>query len=206
MLNRGIFHPPTTHRDERAISFFRILVTGPFEVDFKNIAFTLKGISLAKEKHKLRLELIRVSQFPLTREEEEILKPDAYHVHVPHFSMGEIYRSADLFVSMSKEAEGFGLPALEAMACGVPTVLSNISSYMSFDELLDYAVFVEPADPEALANAIGELFYDRPLREKLIRRGLTVVEKFTKEAVVARLETAFNAIRYTYISRKYSRP
>lgn len=200
MLNRDIFCPARNRREEENKPSFSILVTGPFEVDFKNIAPALRGVSLAKKRLGSTIKLTRVSQFPLTPEEKAIIEPDVYHFHVPHFSMGEIYRASDLFISMSKEAEGFGLPALEAMGCGVPVILSRISSYTSFDMPLDYALFVDPSDDKALAEAIIELFHNRPLRIRLAQRGLTVAGKFTKEKMVNRLEQAFEEIE-----RKYGR-
>ena len=173
-----------------------ILVVGPFEVDFKNIAAALRGITITKKRFDRPVKLIRASQFPLSRDEELIIKPDVYHYHVPHNKMGGIYRDADLFISMSREAEGFGLPALEAMACGVPVILSKISSYMSFDETADYAAFVDSSDPESIAKTIQEVVSNKPLRDKLIRRGLEVAGKFTKEKVLERLTTAFKEILY----------
>lgn len=173
---------------------FKILVVGPFDVIFKNIATALKGVLLAKEKMKLPVKLIRASQFPLSDEEKKIITPDAYHFHVPHQSMGEIYRNADLFISTSHEAEGFGLPALEAMGCGIPTILSNISSYTSFDYPLDYALFIDPSDTKALEEGISRLYHDSSLRDRLASRGLSVAENFTKEKVVSRLENAFAEI------------
>jgi glycosyltransferase involved in cell wall biosynthesis len=195
MLNREIFHPLKGRSDEKGLNPFKILVVGPFEADVKNIATALKGISLARKRLDVVIKLIRISQFPLSPEEKGIMEPDEYHAHVPYPGMGEFYRNADLLISVSKEAEGFGLPALEAMGCGVPTILSRISSYTSFDRSLDYALFVEPPDYESLAESIVVLFNDRPLRERLIQRGLTIAEKFTKEGVVARLKAAFETIR-----------
>ena len=205
MLNRNVFYPASNRIRDMDPPGFRILVVGPFEVDFKNIAFTLRGVCLAKRKLGSTVKLLRVSQFPLTREERVIIEPDVYHLQVPHFSMGDIYRSADLFASMSKEAEGFGLPALEAMACGVPTLLSRISSYTSFDQPCDYALFLNPEDPEKLAGAIEDFFQNTPLREKYRQRGLAVSRKFTKEAVVKRLEAAFNEIICMKKTRRVNR-
>jgi len=194
MLNRNVFYPAKSSVNKKDGLLLNILVVGPFEVDFKNVAFTLRGVSLAKERLGPTLKLIRVSQFPFTNEEKAIIEPDVYHFHLPHLSMGEIYREADLFVSMSKEAEGFGLPALEAMACGVPAILSEISSYTSFDEPHDYALFLKPSDPETLAGAIEEVLRNRPLRERFIQRGLDVAGKYTKEMVVKRLDAAIRKI------------
>jgi glycosyltransferase involved in cell wall biosynthesis len=88
------------------------------------------------------------------------------------------------------------------MGCGVPTILSKISSYTSFDERLDYALFVEPSDHEALAEAISELFHNNPLRVRLIQRGLDVAGKFTREIVLTRLRTAFGEIIARHVSQR----
>jgi glycosyltransferase involved in cell wall biosynthesis len=196
MVNRDIFYPSQGRHTEKRNSPFRILVVGPFEADFKNIPVALRGVVLAGKRLGVPLKLIRASQFPLSDEEQTIIKPDAYHFHVPYHEMGEIYRSADLFISMSKEAEGFGLPALEAMSCGVPTILSSISSYTSFDETRNYSLFVKHSDPESLADAIVEIFNNRTLREKLVHQGLIVAGKFTKENVLNRLNSSFESILY----------
>jgi glycosyltransferase involved in cell wall biosynthesis len=204
MINRDIFYPDRTFikRDPASLN---VLVIGPFEADVKNIGAALRGISAAREKLKIPMKLIRVSQLPLTDAEKTIINPDEYHLLVPYRSMGAIYRDADILISMSKEAEGFGLPAIEAMACGVPTILSRIPSYLCLDEIHDYAFFVEHSDSVALAEALTTIYRDKPLRERLIRRGFSIVEKFTQEKVVDRLEATFDAIRRRYISGSSTR-
>jgi glycosyltransferase involved in cell wall biosynthesis len=196
MVNRDVFYPSQGRHNEKETSPFRILVVGPFEADFKNITVALRGIVLAKKRLKVPVKLIRASQFPFSDKEQAIIKPDAYHFRVPYYEMGEIYRGADLFISMSKEEEGFGLPALEAMACGVPTILSSISSYTNFDETRNHSLFVKTSDPESLADAIVEIFNNRTLKEKLIHQGLIVAGKFTKENVLNRLNSSFESILY----------
>jgi glycosyltransferase involved in cell wall biosynthesis len=194
MINRDIFFP-AMDTPGRGDGSFTIMVVGMFDADVKNIRTVLYGISIARSRLSFPLKVVRVSPFPLTREEEMILKPDEYHSHVPYHSMGNIYREADIFISLSKEAEGFGLPAVEAMGCGVPAILSRISSYTSLDEPLDYALFVDSSDHNALAEAIVELLHNRPLRERLRQRGLTVAEKFTREKMASRLNCAFEEIK-----------
>ena len=194
MIDKDLFYPPLGKRDDAINRPFTILVVGPFESDFKNIAAALMGIKLAKKRLKTPVKLIRVSQLPLSNEERKILQPDVYHFHVPHNEMGEIYREADLFVSMSKEAEGFGLPAVEAMACGVPTILSRVSSYMGFDETTDYSFFVEWSDPESLAHAIVEICENRVLRENLAHRGKIIAAKFSEKSLIRRLTDSFAII------------
>ena len=194
MIDKDTFYPLPMSLNDSINRPFTILVVGPFESDFKNIAAALMGIKFAKKRLKTPVKLIRVSQLPLSNEERKILQPDEYHFHVPHNEMGEIYREADLFISISKEAEGFGLPAVEAMACGVPTILSRVSSYMGFDETTDYSFFVDGSDPESLAHAIVETCENRALRENLADRGKIVAAKFGEKNLIRRLTDSFAAI------------
>ncbi len=80
-----------------------------------------------------------------------------------------LYSLADLFVFPSI-AEGFGLPPLEAMACGTPVLLPNISC---FTELYRECSMVVDLDrPDRMARAIGRLLVDLPLQAELIEKGL----------------------------------
>lgn len=193
MLNRDIFYPSKISALKEHLDVLNVLVIGPFEADVKNIRTTLKGISIARRRLSIPLKLIRVSQFALSDDEKKIIKPDIFHSHVPHVAIGEIYRGADLLISMSKKEEGFGLPPLEAMGCGIPAVLSRIPSHLSYADPQDYAIFVE-SDPEAVSGAILAVWESGELRERLRRRGLSVAERFTKESVLLRLTGAFSEI------------
>lgn len=86
-----------------------------------------------------------------------------------------LYTLADLFAFPSLY-EGFGLPPLEAMACGTPVVTSNVSS---LPEVVGAAALtVDPYDVEALANAMGRVLDDPSLRSSMVRRGLVRAREF----------------------------
>lgn len=80
-----------------------------------------------------------------------------------------LYNAAQVHVYPSLY-EGFGLPPLEAMACGTPTVTSNVSSLP--EVVGDAALLVDPRDPEALAEALWRAYGDEDLRRHLRERGL----------------------------------
>lgn len=86
------------------------------------------------------------------------------------------YAAADAFVYPSLE-EGFGLPPLEAMACGAPVVTANTSSLP--EVVGDAALTVDPTDLNALAGAMAGLCTDPPLRSRLRLAGLQRAARFT---------------------------
>lgn len=89
-----------------------------------------------------------------------------------------LYNLAEIFVYPSF-FEGFGLPPLEAMACGVPIIVSNKSSLP--EVVGEAAIAVDPARIEELVSAIRNILEDRNLKERLINRGLERIKNFKWE-------------------------
>lgn len=87
---------------------------------------------------------------------------------VPDATLAALYRLASLFAFPSLY-EGFGLPPLEAMACGTPVVTSRRSSLP--EVLGDAAEYVDPYDIEDIAMALGRVLDDADRRAELRRRG-----------------------------------
>ena len=73
--------------------------------------------------------------------------------------------------------EGFGLPILEAMACGTPVITSNVSSMPEVAG--DAAILVDPMNVSAIASAIGSIIADNSLRNDLRSRGLYRAKQFS---------------------------
>jgi glycosyltransferase involved in cell wall biosynthesis len=89
-----------------------------------------------------------------------------------------LYSHADLFVFPSLY-EGFGMPVVEAMACGAPVVTSNRSSLPEVAG--DAALLVNPESDEELAEAMARILRDASLRESLRRKGFERAKQFTWE-------------------------
>jgi glycosyltransferase involved in cell wall biosynthesis len=95
---------------------------------------------------------------------------------VPHDDLPTLYAAAELFVYPSLY-EGFGLPVVEAMACGAPVVTSNVSSLPEVAG--DAAVLVDPRDESAIGDAVVDLLQDDRARAELRARGLARARQFT---------------------------
>jgi glycosyltransferase involved in cell wall biosynthesis len=90
----------------------------------------------------------------------------------------KIYAAADLLVVPSR-IEGFGLPVLEAMACGTPVVCSRAASLPEVGG--DAVVYFDPEDPEELAGAIERVLSSEELQLSLKAKGLERAKQFTWE-------------------------
>ncbi len=88
--------------------------------------------------------------------------------YVPDKDLAALYTGAELFAYPSLY-EGFGLPVLEAMACGTPVVCANTSSLPEFAG--DAALLVSPEDSDAIADALEAVCTDSGIREGLTQRG-----------------------------------
>jgi glycosyltransferase involved in cell wall biosynthesis len=106
--------------------------------------------------------------------------------YVPDESLPALMSGARLFVYPSLY-EGFGLPPLEAMACGTPVVTSNVSSIP--EVVGDAALMVDPYDVDELAETMRKVLQDERLREEMRRKGLVRAKLFSWE------ETARNTRR-----------
>ena len=122
----------------------------------------------------LRLVLIgddvsRYASLRRTADEAGVRQEVRFFGFVPHETLAALYRMATVFAFPSLY-EGFGLPPLEAMACGTPVVTSRISSLP--EVVGDGALLVDPYNEDDIAQGIARLLDDQDLRARLVERGL----------------------------------
>jgi|GEM_PF-1493402 len=191
-IDLSLFHPGNRATFPKK----RVLIAGPTEVDLKDIKTALKAAKILKKKLGDTVEIIRVSQFPISQEEQSLEVVDEYYNPSSREEMAKIYSSCDVLMASSKgKEEGFDLSPIEAMACGTPVVLTDISAYRSYDEVTDYALFVPPQDPETMAQAVIHLLEDKDLYIRLQKRGLEVAKKYDWDIVENEVETVFSEIK-----------
>lgn len=148
--------------------------------DYKDARTLLKAVVLIAGDFT-DLQLVFVGGGPLTANESRYISELGLTARVQQVSLGEdqmasAYANARLCVFPSRY-EGFGLPALEAMACGTPLILANSSSLPEVGGKA--AVYFAPGDEEALAREIATLLRDDEAQQRLSRLGIERAEMFT---------------------------
>jgi glycosyltransferase involved in cell wall biosynthesis len=102
-----------------------------------------------------------------------------------------LYSMADVFAFPSF-FEGFGIPPLEAMACGAPVITSNISSLP--EVVGDAALLVDPHKTNELANAIMRLLEDEQLREELRQKGYQQAQRYTWKQAASKMLSIYQRL------------
>ena len=190
----GFLDPDGIAQEERQRILERYQIQYPFLLYAGNIrrhkniprlveAFAVLRAQLAGDRRYRDLHLVVIgdviSEHPEVR--QTVIKSRVEHMvrflgFVPLETLRCFYEAAAAFVFPSQH-EGFGLPPLEAMACGAPVVVSNVSSLP--EVVGDAAVLVNPENVFDIARGIGDVLLDERLRADLIRRGREQARRFS---------------------------
>jgi glycosyltransferase involved in cell wall biosynthesis len=160
-----------------------ILYVGTLEPR-KNLGRLVRALKRVREEGR-RHHLVMVGEVGwmmegFAQEIEELGLEDVVHLtgFVPTEDLPGLYSLATVFAFPSLY-EGFGLPPLEAMACGTPVLTSNNSSLA--EVCGEAAYLVEPQDEDALVEGLRRLLGDAELRLELARRGVERARSFSWE-------------------------
>lgn len=181
--------------DAKTVEAFRQVngLTKPFMMytgqwrQHKNLVRLLKAFKQVRQSQDVQLVLVGKIDpaFPIIPQtirdfglEQDVILTD----FVPDEELPTYYAAADLFVFPSLE-EGFGLPPLEAMACGT-TVASSNASVMP-EVLGEAAIYFNPHSVEDMTNVLGKLMKDQKLRGEYRKKGFAQVQKYSWERTAA---------------------
>lgn len=144
----------------------------------KNIARLLQAFAIAKIDSRLRLILTSETTDELRSiiYKNKIIDRVIFCGKLTENQLIEYYRGAIGMVYPSLY-EGFGLPVIEAMACGTPTLTSNVTSLPEIAG--DAALLVSPYETEAIAHGIEQIVHDDEIRKRIIEKGLQRVKLFS---------------------------
>ena len=182
---QGVDHNIFLPQETPIFDFQYILYVGS-EQPRKNLSSLLKAFQIIKlDTHFKDLKLIKIGSPGLEADRKSTLKMiDKLNLQndvifpgfVPEAELPKYYSKAACFVLPSLY-EGFGLPILEAMACGCPVIASNVTS---IPEVVDDAgLLADPLNVKEIVNAIEQVLSDDGLREKLIDKGFAQSRKFS---------------------------
>ena len=165
----------------------RLMTTASADVPMKGLRYLLEAVAKLRTERDVELTVIGSPRdengAPRLIRELGIDDAVTFVSGVPQERIVELYAEAEVAVVPSLY-EGFSLPAIEAMACGVPVVGTTggaVPEVVGDDN--ETALIVPPKDAEALAVAIGRLLDDRALRDRIGAAGRErVMERFTWKA------------------------
>ncbi len=133
-------------------------------------------------------DVSRYSSLRRTVEQTGVRQDVRFFGFVPHRTLAALYRMASVFAFPSLY-EGFGLPPLEAMACGTPVVTSRISALP--EVVGDGALLVDPYSEEAIAQGVARVLDDAELRRGLVERGRQRASSFSWERSVRAIHAGY---------------
>jgi len=196
------FHPAKADilpsRDPRLLRRNKIILWVGRQDPYKNLPGLIEAFSMLRKNYRGSLELRLVgpadSRYPeASRRIIDLGLADAVS-WVGHISESELvgeYQNANVFV-MPSYYEGFGLPILEAFACGTPVICSNKSSLPEICGTA--AVMVDPKDISGICGAMHRVLTDSRLAGDLAERGLKQAAMFNWQETAKKTISAYEKV------------
>jgi glycosyltransferase involved in cell wall biosynthesis len=165
---------------------------------YKNITLIVSALEILKTTKALTKKLVIAGRqdrfFPAIYEElkgKDLLSDVIFVGYVADHELPLLFGNAAVFLFPSL-CEGFGLPPLEAMSLGVPTIVSNASSLP--EVVANGALLIDPKDPQDLAGTILKVLNDMDLRRKLSQKGMKRSRAFSWETMARQTLTIYNEV------------
>ncbi len=186
-VDLDLFNPNQTFKKEKgAKPNQEILFVGRL-IDWKGVSYLVDAILKIKSSYpKIILKIIgdgpELSSLQARVKKLKLQKNVIFLKAVPNYKLPDIYRNADVFVIPSiindnGETEGLGTVALEAMACGVPVIGTNVGGIPDIIKDRVTGLLVDEKNSEAIADSIIEIMENKPLRDDLSKNAHEFIQK-----------------------------
>ena len=179
-IDTNVFQP-LLHREESSIPI--VLLVGSPHLRFKGFSDALKALKVVWDSG-VRFKVHWICQ---QKSDLKMDFPITYFVQPKQDELVSIYQRADLLLCASWY-EGFGMPPLEAMACGTAVVATDSGGVQEYALNQYNCLLNDPGDIHGLANSVIKVLQDEALRERLCLNGRATARKFSYEHVLQQLE------------------
>lgn len=193
------FAPSSITKDKNTIFFLSLL--DEFH-KYKGLEYLLKALKIVKNKIP-DVKLMVGGRGVLMEHYQEITsalgltKNVEFHGFIDEDKITEYYSRANVFVlpSISSVQEGFGIVALEALACKTPVITTEIVGVSSDLKKENAGIIIPPRDPDALAAAIIKILSNNDMQREMGENGRRLVKaKYTWKSIAELMEKVYNEL------------
>lgn len=171
-----------------------LLITSRRLVRRTSVDILIEAFAKAKDKLKKPTTLVIVGKGPMKKELENLAKALSvddkiiFTGFVDEEDFPEYYRCCDLFIMPSQQLEGFGLSTVEAMACGIPAIGTDIGGTPEILSKFDPSLIIKGSDETVIAEKICDYINTFPHEELKSKAHHCLMDNFTWEKHTDRLE------------------
>lgn len=191
-INHSIFYPRQSTK--QPLQKY-ILAVGSIEPrkNLKNLltAYAALDKSLRDEYHLLLVGAVGWNNQEIVNEINRLSQWVHYSGYISDDELAILYTNASLFIYPSVY-EGFGIPPLEAMACGTPVIVSDASTLP--EVCADAAYYVDPLDTQSIKEGILKILSDETLQKEIIAKGFARVKEFSWEKSALEHQKVFDKV------------
>jgi len=166
----------------------------------QNIDKIIKALSILKKKGYKKIRFLKVGNPQWTGGREKLMKlvdklrlkhEVLFTEYVEEEELPKLYNAVDLVIYPCAYT-GWGLPPLEAMACGTPTITSNTTSLP--EVVGDAGIMIDPENINLIAKSILKILSNEKFKNELIEKGLKRVKNFSWDKSAKKAETIYRKI------------
>ncbi|NJO90898.1 MAG: glycosyltransferase family 4 protein [Chloroflexia bacterium] len=166
----------------------------------KNVANMLKAYEKFRKENSQRIDFVIIGEkFFMTNDikgtvDGMIFKDDVHFVGRMEPEMMRVLLASALALVLVSKLEGFGIPVIEAYSCGVPAIISNVSSLPEVGG--NAAIYADPFSVESIASAMDRMINEKGLRPSLAKNCQEIANQYSWDKSAERFWDSINRTIY----------